>query len=80
MDALAPEDGVIELTVTFAIAEAAARDGIRLPVGRRVRLTLITDDPPRRVLPFVGMTDSGRRDLGTRAKDITRIGMGRRSG
>ena len=78
MSVPAADNSDVEFTVTHAIAEAAARDGVRLPEGHRVRLTLVADNPPpRRVLPFIGMADSGKGDLGTRAKDIVRTEMGR---
>ncbi len=73
-------DDSVEFIVSHEVAEAARRDGVRLPEGHRVRLILIpsTDDEPKaRDIPWIGKAHSGHGDLGTRTKDIIREEMGR---
>lgn len=73
-------DDSIEFVVSHELAEAALRDGVQLPEGRRVRLLLITstaDEPPVRDIPWIGRVHSGHGDLGARTKDILREEMGR---
>ena len=73
-------DGSVEFVVSHQVAEAARRDGVSLPEGHRVRLTLITsndDEPVARDIPWIGKARSGNGDLGSRTKDILREEMGR---
>lgn len=73
-------DDSVEFVVSHEVAKAAQRDGVRLPEGYRVRLTLITSndvDPAARDIPWIGMARSGQGDLGSRTKDILREEMGR---
>lgn len=82
MSVPAANDSDVEFVVSHELAEAARREGVKLPEGRRVRLTLVTSSggqSPRRTLPWISKAHSGKGDLGTRTKDVVREELGQRS-
>lgn len=73
-------DNDVEFVVSHELAEAALRDGVRLPEGYRVRLTLVastSQEPRQRSIPWLGSVRSGENNPGARTKDIVREEMGR---